>query len=325
MTTQHRALSIVIPVYNSAPILPALTPRLEGVLRQTAPLFEVIMVNDGSRDRSWDVICELAACHPWIRGVNLTRNYGQHNAVLCGIRLAQYEILVTIDDDLQHPPEEIPKLLAALAQDYDVVYGTPTRERHGLWRDMASKVTKLALKSAMGADIARDVSAFRAMRTNIRDAFPDFRGPFVSVDTLLTWGTVRFAAVPVQSSDRFAGESNYTFRKLVVHAFNMMTGFSTIPLQFASWIGFAFTALGAGMLAFVLGRYLIQGSVVPGFAFLASMIALFSGAQLFALGIIGEYLARMHFRVMDKPAYVIRAQTGLPLDTRKSDLNQDAP
>jgi glycosyltransferase involved in cell wall biosynthesis len=311
MVTMYRGVSVVIPVYNSSAILPVLVPRLESVLRQNVSLFEVILVNDGSRDSSWDVIAGLAARYPWLCGVNLMRNYGQHNALLCGIRLAQHEILITMDDDLQHPPEEIPKLLEVLGQGYDVVYGTPIRERHGLWRDLASKITKLALQSAMGADIARNVSAFRAMRTNLRDAFLDYRGPFVSVDTLFTWGTVRFAAVPVQAADRFAGESNYTLRKLIVHAFNMMTGFSTIPLQFASWIGFAMTAIGVGLLVYVMARYLIQGAVVPGFAFLASMIALFSGAQLFALGIIGEYLARMHFRLMDKPPYVVRAQTGV--------------
>jgi glycosyltransferase involved in cell wall biosynthesis len=306
----YRGVSVVIPVYNSAAILPVLAPRLESVLRDTRSLFEVILVNDGSRDSSWDVISGLAARYPWIRGVNLMRNYGQHNALLCGIRLAQYDTLVTMDDDLQHRPEEIPRLLELLGQGYDVVYGRPHRERHGVWRNLASRLTKLALQSAMGAEIARSVSAFRAIRTSLRDAFPDYRGPFVSIDTLFTWGTVRFGSVTVQSDARFMGKSNYTLQKLVGHAFTMMTGFSTIPLQFASWIGFAFTAMGGGLLAYVLGCYLIKGSVVPGFAFLASMIAIFSGAQLFALGIIGEYLARMHFRLMDKPSYVVRAQIG---------------
>jgi glycosyltransferase involved in cell wall biosynthesis len=306
----YRGVSVVIPVYNSTVILPVLIPRLESVLLETTSLFEVILVNDGSHDSSWDVISELSARYPWIRGVNLMRNYGQHNALLCGIRLAQYDALVTMDDDLQHRPEEIPKLLELLGQGYDVVYGRPHRERHGLWRGLASKLTRLALQSAMGAESARSVSAFRAIRTNLRDAFPDYRGPFVSIDTLFTWGTVRFTSVIVQSDNRFAGKSNYTLQKLVAHAFTMMTGFSTIPLQFASWMGFAFTAMGGGLLTYVLGSYLIKGAVVPGFAFLASMIAIFSGAQLFALGIIGEYLARMHFRLMDKPPYVVRAQVG---------------
>jgi glycosyltransferase involved in cell wall biosynthesis len=318
MNSFDSALSIICPVYNSEAILPELVARLEPVLRDVAPIFELILVNDGSRDRSWEVMCDLASRYSWIRGVNLMRNYGQHNAVLCGIRLANYEIVITIDDDLQHPPDQIPKLLQRLDQNCDVVYGTPFHERHGLWRDIASRVTKLALQSAMGAETARSVSAFRALRTNLRDAFADYNGPFVSVDTLLTWGTVRFAAVPVQVASRFSGHSNYTFRMLIVHAFNMMTGFSTLPLQFASWIGFAFTALGITVLVYVLGRYLIQGAAVPGFAFLASIVALFSGAQLFALGIIGEYLARMHFRLMDRPPYVVRAQTCAPVTSKQA-------
>jgi undecaprenyl-phosphate 4-deoxy-4-formamido-L-arabinose transferase len=284
-------------------------PRLEPVLRANARAFELILVNDGSPDNSWAVVCELASLHNWIRGVNLMRNYGQHNSVLCGMRLAQYGTMVTMDDDLQHPPEEIPRLLEQLDRGYDVVYGTPERERHGFLRDLASKLSKLALQSAMGAETARSVSAFRALRTGVRESFADYRGPFVSVDTLLTWGTSRFGAVPVRSDRRAAGESNYTVRKLVVHAFNMMTGFSTLPLQFASWMGFLFTAVGILVFFYVTGRYLLQGGTVPGFPFLASIIALFAGAQLFALGIIGEYLARMHFRVMDKPPYVIRSAT----------------
>jgi undecaprenyl-phosphate 4-deoxy-4-formamido-L-arabinose transferase len=158
----------------------------------------------------------------------------------------------------------------------------------------------------MGAETARNVSAFRVFRTQVRDAFANYQGPFVSVDVLLTWGTTRFAAIPVRHNPRRIGVSNYTFRKLVLHALNMMTGFSVLPLQMASLIGFAFTLFGLGVLAYVLGRYLIQGGSVPGFPFLASIIAIFSGAQLFSLGIIGEYLARMHFRMMEKPAYTVR-------------------
>jgi undecaprenyl-phosphate 4-deoxy-4-formamido-L-arabinose transferase len=318
MVPFRQAITIVVPVYNSESILPVLVARIESALSDVVPLFELILVNDGSRDRSWEVICDLASRHKSIRGVNLMRNYGQHNALLCGIRLATHDVVVTIDDDLQHPPDQIPKLLERLGDDCDVVYGTPLQERHGLLRDVASRITKMALQSAMGADTARSVSAFRALRTNLRDAFSEYRGPFVSVDTLLTWGTVRFAAVTVESAPRYSGQSNYTFRKLIVHAFNMMTGFSTIPLQFASWIGFAFTVVGVAVLAYVLIRYLIQGAAVPGFAFLASIIALFSGAQLFALGILGEYLARMHFRIMDRPPYAVRAKTGVHPATKQA-------
>lgn len=280
------------------------------MLDAVACSYEVILVNDGSRDNSWEVICEMAEQQPFVRGLNLMRNYGQHNALLCGIRAAKHEVTITMDDDLQHPPEEIPKLLNKLAEGYDVVYGTPQKEQHGFWRNMASVLTKMAVQSAMGAETARDISAFRAFRTQVRDAFVSYRSSFISIDVLLTWGTTRFAAISVRHDPRQIGASNYTFRRLASHALDMVTGFSILPLQLASLAGFGFTLFGLGVFIYVLGRYVIEGGSVPGFPFLASIIAIFSGAQLFALGIIGEYLARMYFRTMERPAYVVRSVLG---------------
>jgi len=310
MTRLSPGLSVVVPVFNSALSLAALAQRLHATLGARPSEYELIFVNDGSRDHSWDVICGLLAPGSSVRGVNLMRNYGQHNALLCGIRLANYDVIVTIDDDLQHPPEEIPKLLETLAKGHDVVYGTPQQEQHGFMRDLASHVTKLALRSAMGSEVAGKASAFRVFRTQLRKGFANYNGPFVSIDVLLTWATTRFAAEPVRHDPRRLGVSNYTVGKLLAHALNMTTGFSTLPLQLASWIGFACTLFGVGVLAFVIGRYLREGGSVPGFPFLASLVAIFSGAQLFSLGIIGEYLARMHFRIMATPAYVIQSQLG---------------
>jgi glycosyltransferase involved in cell wall biosynthesis len=138
---------VVIPAYNSELSLSELLHRLEPVLDEAASDYELILVDDGSRDGTWRVIEDLARDHGWVRGVPLMRNYGQHNALLCGIRLARYQLTVTMDDDLQHPPEEIPKLLEKLGDDKDVVYGTPSQEQHGLWRDVATQVTKFALQS----------------------------------------------------------------------------------------------------------------------------------------------------------------------------------
>ena len=299
-------VSVVVPVYNNASALDELVARLVAVM-PPGGRFEIVLVNDGSADASWETITVLAERTPCIVAIDLMRNYGQHNALLAGIRAARYDVIVTMDDDLQHPPEEVPQLLAKLDEGHDVVYGTPIQEQHGLWRDAASRLTKLALRDAMGVETARHVSAFRAFRTRLRSAFAGYRGPFVSIDVLLTWGTTRFVAIPVRHDRRRGGPSNYTLAKLFAHALNMMTGFSTWPLQLASVVGFTFTLFGLGVLVYVVGRYLIQGGVVPGFAFLASALAIFSGAQLFALGIMGEYLARMHFRMMDRPAYAIRA------------------
>jgi glycosyltransferase involved in cell wall biosynthesis len=299
------SLSVVVPVYNGALSLPELVKQLGVVLPMLADEYELILVEDDGKDNSWQVIRGLVREHTWVRGFKHMRNFGQHNALLCGIREARYDTIVTMDDDLQHPPEEIRKLLDKLNEGYDVVYGTPQHEQHGLLRDMASQVTKIALQSAMGVDVARNVSAFRVFRTKLRDAFSNYQSPYVSIDVLLTWGTTRFAAIPVRHEPRRLGVSNYTLRKLIVHALNMMTGFSTLPLQIASVMGFTLTLFGLLVLIYVGGRLLFERSV-PGFPFLASIIAIFSGAQLFAIGIIGEYLARMHVRIMGRPSSIVR-------------------
>ncbi|MBL8861862.1 MAG: glycosyltransferase [Planctomycetes bacterium] len=300
------SLSVVVPVFNSEGSLPVLVERLEPVLRAVADRFELVLVNDGSRDGSWAVVQDLTRRHDWVRGFDLMRNFGQHNALLCGVRAARGSVVLTMDDDLQHPPEELPKLLHELARGYDVVYGAPHQESHGLLRNLASQATKLALQKSMGAATARRVSAFRAFRTHLRDVFADYRNQYVSLDVLLTWGTTRFSSVVVRHDPRTIGQSNYTLRKLLTHALNMVTGFSAVPLQIASITGFACTLLGLAILIYVLWTKLVHGSPVEGFTFLASMVALFSGAQLFALGVLGEYLARMHFRMMDRPAYAVR-------------------
>ena len=306
----QEGVSVIVPVYNAQDTIATLCEGLASVLENLGRPFEIVLVEDGGRDRSWEVILQLTRDDPRVRGIRLSRNYGQHGAVLCGLRAARFPICVTMDDDLQHPPAEIPRLLEVLDSGYDVVYGTPIDEQHGLLRSLASRITKVALQSVMGAENARSVSAFRAVRTRVRDAFDNFQGPFVSIDVLLTWGTTRFASIKVRHAARATGTSNYTFRMLVSHAVNMLTGFSAIPLRIASVTGFVVALFGLGVLAYVLYMYALHGQSVPGFTFLASTVAVFAGVQLFSLGIIGEYLARMHFRLMDKPAYVVGEYAG---------------
>ena len=158
----------------------------------------------------------------------------------------------------------------------------------------------------MGAESASHVSTFRIFYTQLREAFKHYSGSFVSIDVLLTWGTDRFASTPVKHNPRERGKSNYTLRKLIVHALNMITGFSILPLKIASMIGFVFAFFGFCILVFVIVQYFLIGTPVQGFPFLASIVAIFSGVQLLAIGIIGEYLARMYFRSMEKPVYAIR-------------------
>ena len=237
---------------------------------------------------------------------------------------ARQEVIVTLDDDLQNPPEEIPKLLKKLREGYDVVYGTPARKKHSLWRRIGSGIIRIILRSAVGPDIARNVSSFRALRAQVRVAFQDYRGPFIIIDAPLAWATSRFGAVTVRHDRREGSKSNYNFRRLLFQAFNALIGFSVQPLKFASLIGFFLTFFGIGVLSYTVGRYLILGYSLPGFPFLASIIAIFSGAQLLVLGITGEYLSRMYFRTMGRPGSIVRGTTDRRIESLNSGYKNQA-
>ncbi len=304
------SVSIIVPAYNSEATLVELARRINTVLAPLVRDFEIILVNDGSKDGSWEVITELAEKNPNVRGLNLMHNYGQHNALLVGIQRAQYETIVTIDDDLQHPPEEIPKLLSKLSEGYDVVYGKPATRNHSIFRNISSKMLKAVLKIVMGAKMGRYSSAFRAFRSILRRGFENFADVQLSIDVLLSWSAARATYILVDHHPRPVGKSGYTFRKLMLVAFNMLTGYSTLPLRIASVVGLSTSLFGFSMFFYVVIRRLLQTTYVPGFAFIASEIALFAGLQLFAIGVIGEYIARLHFRTMGKPPYVIREEVG---------------
>ena len=300
------SVSVVIPVFNGSKTLSEVVERSGEALRGCTSRYEFILINDGSADRSWEVIENIAERMPNVIGIDLARNYGQHNALLAGIREANCDITVTIDDDLQNPPEEMPKLLQALTDDCDVVYGEPRIKRQGVGRRVATQITVRTL-GLLGGRTAPMVSAFRAFRTNLRDSFTNYSGPDVSIDGLLTWGTEQFRSVPVRHEPRVHGDSNYSLVSLVRHALTMVTAFSTRPLRIATTLGFFVILFGVAVLTYVLLRFLLEGDSVPGFPFLASIISIFSGAQLFAVGVIGEYLARMHVRVMARPSYAVKA------------------
>lgn len=301
-------VSVVIPVYRSEKTLDMLIERLGQALPTFSDSYEVLLVNDGSPDNTWGVIERLARTHAWVRGFDLMRNYGQHNATLCGIRAARYEIIFTMDDDLQNPPEEMPKLLAKLNEGYDVVYGVARTRKQTWWRNLFSVLVKRAIGYVMGLRTVRDIGAFKVFRSHLLKAFDEFHGPDVLVDVLLSWGTTRFTSVAVDESPRIAGRSNYNLIKLIKVSLLVLTSYTTIPLRLASILGFLFTIFGFFVLLYVLITYFTLGSV-PGFSFQASLIALFSGVQLFSLGIIGEYLSRVFERTGGRKAYTIGRTT----------------
>ena len=244
-----------------------------------------------------------------MRAIRLSRNVGQHAALLAGVREARHQVIATLDDDLQNPPEELAHLLKALNDDVDVVYGVPRKIKQPIWRSVASVAAKRLMQKALGFSSAVDISSFRVFRSQLRDGFNSDLGPGVSLDALLSWSTSRFTSVEVEHHERKTGKSNYNFWKLFRFMLDTVTGFSTVPLRFATGLGLTTIALSVGVLTWVLVRPLITGDSVPGFPFLAATIAIFSGTQLLVLGVIGQYIGRMHFRVMNKPTYTIAERT----------------
>ena len=298
-------LSVIVPVYNGAGSIADLAERLNTTLGSSMD-WELLFVVDGSPDSAWMVIIGLMDQFPQVVGIDLFRNFGQHNAILAGIRAARFDVIVTMDDDLQHRPETVPALIAALTPQFDLVYGSSADEEHRGWRNPASRLAKLAMGVSIGGKMARDSGAFRAFRTSLRDGFAEVSDPYVSIDVLLSWVTTRYTTADTPMDQRLIGQSNYTVRKLFRHAVNMVTGYSTKPLRLVSWLGFCLAFFGGVVLVFVLVRYALSDNDVPGFAFLASLVSILAGAQLFGLGVIGEYLGRMHFRSMQRPPYVVR-------------------
>ena len=299
----NHTLSIVVPVYNSKGTLSELLSQIRAACEGLVPDFEVVCVDDGSRDGSAEELQRLAAIHPFLRVVCMARNFGQHNALVCGIRHASFEVVVTMDDDLQHPPSEICKLLARMEEGYDMVYGAPKVEKQAAWRLLPSLAPKWIQARVLGVPRATDISAFRAFRTSIREAFADYNGASPILDVLLSWGTRSFGAVEVEHRPRQTGRSNYNVGKLYQAAWLMMTEFSLIPLRIVMVVGVCGAVVGVMLFAYAVFTYFFRGSL-PGFPFLASIISLFSAATLLSLGTLGEYLGRIHLRLSGKPTYV---------------------
>ena len=300
-------LSVVVPVYRSERTLRTLVDRIStSLLNQD---FEIILVDDASGDGTWREIALLSKADSRVKGLRLGRNSGQHSALLAGVRAAKFATIVTLDDDLQNPPEEISKLLAALTAEIDVVYGVSTTIKQNFFRRLGSKVARKFFASALGFSSAVSMTSFRVFRTELRNGFDSSLGPNISLDALLTWSTSRFAVAEVAHDERAEGTSHYTFRKLVRFMIDMATGYSTLPLRMATAIGFTTIVFGLALFVFVVGRPLLYGDTVPGFPLLASSITIFSGVQILLLGVLGEYIGRMHFRVMNKPTYMIAETT----------------
>lgn len=301
-------LSVVVPTYRSPATLHELVKRVIASTAWTDDS-EILLVDDGNIDQTWDVITEIASEHPCVRGFRLQQNVGQHPALLCGIRAAKKEVIVTIDDDLQNPPEEISRLLEALADDVDIVIGKPISTSHSTFRRVTSNWSKKILAKSLGYRHAALISPFRLFRTRLRNSFGSQLGPNVSIDALLTLASNRYKSVDVQHQFRERGSSNYSFNKLLKFFLTSATSASVLPLRFATRIGYFSLLISLGLFVMTITRRLIFGDVVTGFPFLASLIAATSGVQFLILGVLGQYIGHMHFRVIGTPSYVVLEET----------------
>jgi glycosyltransferase involved in cell wall biosynthesis len=310
-------ISIVVPCYQSEQSLPPLVGAIFDALAQPeaaglVSAFEVVLVVDGCADGTAEVANKLAAAHPEVRALELRRNYGQHNALLAGIARAKYEVVVTMDDDLQHRPDQILALVTPLTRgDVDLVYGVAREEEHGFWRSVASRTVKRGLGLA-GVRAAEDVSAFRAFWTAQREGFTHIEDPYVSLDVMLSWTTTSICRVEVRMDQRPVGTSGYGIRSLVRHCLNMVTGYSNFPLRVVSWLGGLCALIGAVLGCVVIWKFATGETTVAGFTTIAAMVAVFSGAQMLSLGIIGEYIGRLHTRSTGKPTFLVKTDSDSP-------------
>jgi len=300
------ALSVVVPVYRSAASVSALLQRLTAALDRLGSSYEIVLVEDCSPDDTWAAI--EAARLPYgdrVVAIQLMRNYGQHNALMCGLKQARGRVVVTMDDDLQNPPEEIPKLLTCLEQGgFDLVYGTTAERRHAGWRNLGAAVVWSFYRRVFNSAVTP--TTFRAMRRQLAQGVQFYDLNFTYLDGLLAWCTTRIGAVEVEHHQRAVGRSSYSLRKLLALALNLYTNFSLLPLQLVSALGFLTAVSGFGLGLYYVAQHFATNIAVPGFASTIVAVLVLGGVQLLALGVIGEYLGRLHLNVNRKPQYVVR-------------------
>jgi undecaprenyl-phosphate 4-deoxy-4-formamido-L-arabinose transferase len=317
MTSPSLALSIVIPVYNGAASIGELVEALQSL--EVPGGHEIIMVNDCSPDDSLR-ICRalLARARVPMTLVNLARNFGEHNAVIAGLREARGAHIVTMDDDLQNPPGEVLRLLEyAQSSGKELVYTRYAQKQHAHWRNLGSRFTNRIADWVLDKPKGLYLSSFRCLSAFTAKAVTEYAGPFPYIDGLLMQATQSIGSLEVQHLPRAQGRSNYTFRRLVRLWLNMFVNFSVMPLRISTLAGFALSLLGLFGFAWVVGEALLS-ETPEGWASLAAAVLLLSGVQLLILGLIGEYLGRLYLTMNGKPQSVVK-------EVLRSDSVEPAP
>lgn len=315
MAHDHQSkVSVVIPVYGSDHVLPELVTQIRKVLESLDDVrdsYEILFVCDQSPDDSWRVIQTLSAEDPRVHGILLRMNAGQHNALMAGFARARGAIIVTMDDDLQHSPADIPSLLSEIRQGHDVAYARFKTRKHPSWKILGSRLNDLVAGYLMQKPRGLYLSPFRAMKAAIRDEILRYRGPYVYVDGLILTVTRNIATVDVDHHDRFAGASRYGFQQSVSLWLKMATNFSLVPLRITSLLGLVFSGFGFLLaLVFVIQKFTLN--LMPdGWSSLMVTILIIGGVQMLALGMLGEYLGRVLLTINLQPQYVIAETVGL--------------
>jgi len=297
--------SVVIPVFNEEGNIEKLVERIVPVMERLMEPFELVFVDDGSRDRTPALLRKVAAGDTRVKVVRFTRNYGQEAAVEAAYLNARGKFLIQMDGDLQHPPEEIPKLIAKKDEGFDVVYGVREERQDTFFRVAASNTMQWAMRSLMEIELPEDVSTFRLMSSHIARlvaALPERRKFF---SALIVWSGARIGVVKVKHSARAAGTTKYNFTKLLNHTFDLVVGFSSKPLRYIGVMGLIFALAGFILGFWTVLRKLIWGYGAMGWSSIFAAVVVLSGVQLMALSMIGEYIARIYVQAQSRPLYNI--------------------
>ncbi len=303
---EEPAVSVVIPVFNEAQNLEALHARLARVLGALGQSSEILFVDDGSADGSLECLRRLQAKDERIRIIQLNRNYGQHAAVFAGMDHARGAVVVTLDADLQNPPEEIPRLLAVLEEGHDVVGGWRQQRRDPLIRRLMSRAMNRVTSAAVGVRMHDYGCMLRVYRREVVDLLRGCREVSSFIPALANCFAASAVEIPVAHEARGAGRSRYRLFRLLRLTFDLMTGFSLLPIQAVSVAGMGIALLGLGFGGFLFLRRLLLGPEVEGVFTLFAILFVFVGLQILALGLIGEYIGRIYLQVRRRPRYVIR-------------------
>jgi glycosyltransferase involved in cell wall biosynthesis len=319
-------LAVVAPCFNEEAGLPEFVRRVKAVCTQLGCAHEIVLVNDGSRDRTLAVALDLASRDPAVRVVNLLRNFGHQAAVTAGLDVAEGDVVVLIDSDLQDPPEVIPAMIAAWKDGADVAYGQRrTREGETAFKLFTAKFFYRLLRGLTKSDIPADTGDFRLMDRRVADVLRSMRERHRFIRGMVSWVGGRQVAVPYDRKPRFAGETKYPLRRMFSFAVDAITSFSVVPLRLVTYLALVIISLAVVATGVVFVVKLVNPAFfIPGYASIMLTIIFFGGFQLLALGIIGEYLGRMYEAVKARPIYIVE-QVYQQRDGRLTGLNPAAP